>query len=231
MKPPWFKSQPGLLNRTLRDVAADFPDLHAEIFSDSVAFRGSLPLSYQGEELDRYQVEITLGRGFPNESIPKIKELQNRIPHTADWHNPDNLCVMVPEEWLIDPRRESLVEFLRGPVRDFLLGHSLAEMGEGRPLGERPHNLAGLLQAYGEWFGVSDKETICRYLGCLRKSPIKGHWPCPCGSGRVIRRCHVEQLRLAQKRIRPEVASAALFRVRFVEQRMHELEQRGAVKL
>ena len=45
--------------------------------------------------------------------------------------------------------------------------------------------------AYGEILGVTDEEQIRRFLDCLGHKKVKGHWNCPCGTGKRIRDCHV----------------------------------------
>jgi hypothetical protein len=32
--------------------------------------------------------------------------------------------------------------------------------------------------------------TLCKLLIDLVQGKVRGHWPCPCGSGLIIRKCH-----------------------------------------
>lgn len=213
MTTPWFKREPATFERTVAEVTGAYPDLRLVVSGDRATFVGSIPIRSGEVEIDRFKVAITIPPTFPHD-VPIIRETANRIPHTADWHNPGDLCVIVPEEWLIDSRSGSVLEFIRGPVRDFFIGHLLAEAGYGRPLGERDHGLSGLLQAYGEWFGTTDRKTVSRYLECLSHERIKGHWPCPCGSQRRIRNCHGESIRTIQTRVSSGIARKALARLK-----------------
>lgn len=225
MTAPWFKRDPLAFERTVAEVTEAYPDLRLVVSGDLATFVGSIPITSGEVEIDRFTVAITIPPTFPHD-VPIIRETANRIPKTADWHNPGDLCVIVPEEWLVDPRCGSVLEFIRGPVRDFFIGHLLAEAGRGRPFGERDHGLPGLLQAYGEWFGTTNRETVCRYLGCLSHERIKGHWPCPCGSQRRIRNCHRESIRAIQVRVSPRVARGALARLKAYPS-MRRREYRG----
>lgn len=73
--------------------------------------------------------------------------------------------------------------------------------------------MPGLFEAYGEIVGVFDCETILRYLDCLSKESMKGHWDCPCGNGRRLRNCHWDDLKTLHEKIPRLVARSALERL------------------
>src|SRR5207253_22252 len=143
---------------------------------------------------------------------PILRETGGRIPWVSHRHvNPNGVaCPIVPEEWLLNPQHDSVLAFLDGPVRNFFLGQSLAERGDAWPFGERPHGRAGLLQSYGEMLGTTDQSAIPAYLDCLSRREIKGHFECPCGSGKRVRNCHLAELQKLHQKILPSVAAAAL---------------------
>ena len=103
---------------------------------------------------------------------------------------------------------------LEGPVHNFFLGQSLIEAGEPWPFGERKHGFEGLLESYGELIGTTEVTVISKYLECLSKKEIKGHWDCPCGSGKRIRDCHKASLMILRRRLPQQVAARALSRLR-----------------
>ena len=45
------------------------------------------------------------------------------------------------------------------------------------------------------------KEKEFELLKMLRTDTIKGHWSCPCGSGKELRRCHVEAIRALHEKL------------------------------
>jgi hypothetical protein len=84
------------------------------------------------------------------------------------------------------------------PVRNFLIGNSLVEKGEPWPHGDRSHGVQGVLEFYGDLLGTAEPTAIARFLLAIVNRKVRGHWSCPCGSGRIIRKCHkdaVEALR------------------------------------
>jgi|SRR5665213_1096913 len=212
----WHERNAPLLEAAKADVAAYYPDLHIVIECRVVCVRGSFPVMDEAGVLDRFLIEITLPFDYP-ESIPILREVGGRIPWHADRHvNRANgeACPIVPEEWLLRSDHGSFLAFLNGPVRNFFLGQILVESGQPWPFGEREHGIPGLIEAYGEVLGTSDEPTVLRYLECLSRETVKGHWECPCGSAKHLRNCHLEEVKSLRKKISPRVAQQALLRIR-----------------
>lgn len=222
MSRPWHRDRPDDFRRFKEDLRTKYPDLSVMEDGDCVLVQGGFPIIHEGEEIDRFQIKISVPREFPKR-VPGVRELAGRVPlKNPDWHTYDNgcSCLQVPEEWLINPHHDSLIAFLDGPVRNYFIAHALAEEGLGRPLGERPHGVAGLWEAYGEMVGSTVPATIRGYLQCLAGDRLRGHWECPCGSGRKLRNCHMSHLAELKKKIEPYIAKSALVRLdRHVEKR------------
>jgi hypothetical protein len=214
MRKPWHKSDPSVFDHLKGELSKKYPDLAVIATTDDVRLRGSFPVLHEETELARFQIEILIPSDFPD-SIPLVREIAGRVPHAVDWHtyNKGALCVIVPEEWLLNPKRTSLMAFLEGPLRNYFLNHALAECGMKRPMGERSHGSLGLLEAYGEWFGSNELRVVRAYLNCLSKEMLRGHWDCPCGSGVRLRKCHFSKLMELQKQIPVWIAAKALKRL------------------
>lgn len=199
-----------------RDLRSAYPGLVATPVGGNILVRGTFPLTFEGELLDRFSIELELAPSFPD-SVPVLREISGRIPRSPDRHTEEDgkSCPLVPEEWLLLPEEQrTVLTFLDGPVRNFFLYQALTERGGRWPWGERQHGRSGLLESYGEMLGLSDSALIPAYLGCLSRREIKGHWPCPCGSSKKLRQCHVDQLRNLHERIPPKVAASALERLK-----------------
>jgi hypothetical protein len=215
MKKSWYEKNPAILHAMMVEIPATYPDLRVMAEHGAVVIRGNLPVMDGTEIIDRFQIEIKLPSDFP-ESTPVLKEVGGRIPWHGDRHvnqSTGEACPIVPEEWLARPEHGSMIAFLDGPVRNFFLGQILAEAGQPWPFGERSHGIDGLFEAYREMMGISDRDAIVRYLECLSRDIPKGHWDCPCGSGKHLRNCHLEQLRALHAKIPAFVAQSALARI------------------
>ncbi|MQA92470.1 MAG: hypothetical protein GEU90_19960 [Gemmatimonas sp.] len=52
-----------------------------------------------------------------------------------------------------------------------------------------------------ELFGAHDDEQLRGFLALVSSDRVKGHWICPCGSGRKLRHCHREQVDQVRDRL------------------------------
>lgn len=195
------------------EVQASYPDLRLVVETGRPLLRGSFPVSHEGEEIDRFLIEVTFPDG---EALPAVREVGGRIPREADRHvtpSTGEICTDVPELILLRGK-PSLVEFLDGPVRNFFLSQIIFESTGKWQFGQWDHGKDGLLEAYTELLGVSGEVQIKAYLDYLaRKNPPKGHWTCPCGSTKRLRDCHGRQVTELRDRISHRIAASALKRL------------------
>jgi hypothetical protein len=213
---PWHKADPTLLEKTIAEVQAEFPELHFYPEGSRVIVRGSFPVVENGEVLDRYAVEIELLADYPD-SIPVVREAGGRIPRIADYHMnaKGEACLFLPDErWRIYPEGTTFLSFLKGPVRNFFIGQSLFRLTGEWPFGQRGHGAEGIREYYGELLGTDDVPVIRAYLEYLSRPVLKGHWPCPCGGGKRLRDCHRKSLEELRTKIPTSVAMRSLEYVR-----------------
>jgi len=215
MRKLWYKANPSLLAKMKTDVEKEYPDLRVLEKDNTIFVVGTFPLVFEGLTVDRYEIELRLPPDFPD-SIPVVRETGGKIPWKYDRHvNPDNgeACPIVPEEWLLSPDHDSLVNFLDCPLRNFFMGQSLVEQGDPWPFGGRSHGIDGLFEAYGELLGTTDRGATFRYLTCLSNNRIKGHWECPCGSKKKLRNCHLDDVCTLKTKVPSWVAKKAVERL------------------
>lgn len=212
----WHEHDRNLFEAIKCEIEDGFSDLRLVVERGTVFVRGSFPIRYDAEELDRFRIEIEFPDDFPK-SVPILREIGGRIPWHADRHVNHNgeACPIVPEEWLARPEHNSILYFLNGPVLNFFLGQVLFEQGQPWPFGERSHGKSGLLEAYGELLGTTDETVVRRYLDILSRETLKGHWECFCGSQKRLRNCHLDSIKIMREKISPEIAKQALKRLVF----------------
>lgn len=212
----WFLESPNRPDELRAALATRYPDLHFTLEGETGWVRGSFPVVHEGQEIDRFQVEVSIPPKFPRE-LPVARETTHRIPLDRDWHvfQGGGLCTVVPEEWLLNPQSKSVIAYLDGPLRNFLINHALAEAGHPRAMGERTHGPAGLLEAYGEMVGTTEAKPILRYLEFCAAKKVKRHWPCPCGSSKRVVDCHFAKVQELRRKIPRWLATSALQRYQF----------------
>ena len=212
MRRPWHRADPGLLEKMKAEVQGAYPNLHFYPTPDQVIVRGTFPIVHEGEVLDRYLVEIELPHDYPD-AMPVVREVGGRVPRTVDYHvnSTGEACLFLPDErWSVYPPGTSFLAFLEGPVRNFFLGQSIFRLTGKWPFGERRHGPDGIRDYYTELLGTDDIKVILGYLECLARPVPKGHWECPCRSGKRLRDCHRAQFEDLRSKVAPSVAKRSL---------------------
>jgi len=197
-----------LFSEVQATIAFDQPLLTATLQTDGILVSGTYALNPTTDDLigqgpiASYQVGIHFPPAFPK-AEPVVLETGNTIPHDADHHiNPDgSCCVVIWEVWASSTKSVSVQAYFDGPLRNFFLGqYQKGETGKW-PFGEERHGKEGLIDAFADRLSCSRSEKKIRYLlRLLSKDWPKGHWDCPCGSGKIVRKCCAERLaRLANE--------------------------------
>jgi hypothetical protein len=178
-------------------LAARFPTLRLVSTPPDRRIVGTFDLRHGGQLLAVYDVCVDLMRR-DQLGLPTVWETGGRIPRIPDRHiNQDDgsACLYIPLEFALQrPVPLRVVEFLEGPVWNFFLGQAWVENGMGWPFGEREHGDEGIRALCSEIFGVSTDSAIREYVDIIARDVLKGHWLCPCGSGRKLRQCHQAQV-------------------------------------
>jgi len=212
MTKPWHRRDPAYFERERKQVEQNYPDLRFRIAGEQVLVEGEFPLIVEGKVRDRYQVEITLAKDH-SKSLPVVREPGGRIPRSPDRHmNADGTaCVLLADErWKSWPVGAPLLQFLSGPLHDYFVCQSVVEAGDPWPMPQLPHGAAGVRLYYREILGTEDEGVMVGYLSCLAAAQLKGHWDCPCRSGKRLRDCHLKAVLDLREKISPEDALKSL---------------------
>ena len=193
---PWHLRDPAFFDRERSEVQQHYPDLQFRIVGEHVVVEGGFPLIVDGKVRDRYQIEITLAKDHPK-SLPMVRETAERIPRVVERHMNANgtACVLLADErWKSWPVGAPLLQFLTGPVHNYFVCQSVVEAGDPWPMKQLPHGVDGIRMYYREMLGIEDDRMIAGFLSCLAATQVKGHWDCPCASGRRLRDCHLKMV-------------------------------------
>ena len=163
---------------------------------------------------DQYDIRFSV---HPNvrDGLPTVYETGGRIKTVAkerglpdiDLHiYPDNSLCLVGA--LDEKATVALRDFLDRNVLQFFYDQSYFERYGRWPRGQYSHGVLGVFENYSDRRQRGGGARIDACLGQLRKSrhwpeiknvlirkePVKGHWPCLCGSGNKFRGCHAQAL-------------------------------------
>lgn len=206
IKQPWFRQHPELL-QDVEHALKHYKWLRLVVKEDVVYVKGTLLVVNE-----RYSIEISFPPDYPN-TLPVVRETGGKIPRLVDRHVNENngtACVCVPDEWFIDRTDSSFATFLKIPVNNYFLSQQHYEIHKKWPFDERKHGKEGILDFYKEHFATDDLDVIKKYLEYLSQNTIKGHWDCPCGSGKKLRKCHNLKIRKMKEKLPASAASKSL---------------------
>lgn len=139
---------------------------------------------------DSYDIKILLGPDFPL-SLPLVYETSKKARNFHTNHGDHSLCLGAPpalfEKLNQNPSVSYLIEKLIIP---FLYKASYKDKYNDVPGGELPHGTDGIAEYYSSEIKGFSKELILKFVQLFKQGKVKGHWNCPCGSGKKIRNCH-----------------------------------------
>ncbi len=142
--------------------------------------------SYQ----DTYKLEIILPENYP-QTPPTVRELENRIP--KEFHlNPDKTLCLAPPLAVRKKFTENktLLGFFIHLVAPYLFSFNYWKQYGAMPYGEYSHGGKGIWEYYQKCFDVTTDFSVLSLLKSLVENTFRGHLQCPCGSGKITRKCH-----------------------------------------
>jgi len=142
---------------------------------------------------DWFEVEISIPADYPK-SLPDIKELQGKVHSDYDHLNSDSsFCLASPlaiqQAFNLQP---TLLGFAKNLVIPYLYSYCYWKKYKIYPFGERSHGLSGIAEHYLDIFETEATPELFKGLKRIAKHGYRGHHPCPCGSGKIIRKCHMQ---------------------------------------
>lgn len=181
----------------LEEFLAAHPRIRiTEINDDRVELAGEYQLKAQlaGSQLvdQTYQLRLVCPRDYPK-TLPKVFDEGRYIPRNEDYHTySDGSFCLASEIRVKSLLRDdhSLTAFFEKIIDRFLYAvtHRI-EFGVF-PYGELAHGEQGLIDDYGEMFGLSGKLSVLRALQALGKRKREANkLPCPCGCGLRLGLC------------------------------------------
>lgn len=225
---PWYRRDCELLTASVSEAIKLQPGLRLRDEGGFVGLEGRFDIDHEGQVVEAFSVRIQIAIESPRHP-PAVWETGGRIPRVPDPHHvnlrDDSLCVQLEEAyWFHYPQGLSLAEFLENPLRRHLAGQATVLRGGQWP-DEWSHGDSGRWEFYREVLETSDPDTLVRLMGRACRPLTKTYLPCPCGSGRKLRKCHGPTLHKLQ-----QAPSFEWVRSQFVSPLDASLPHRAAVR-
>ena len=190
-------------------LAVTFPTLMLDTSETPATVTGTLWL----DSGIGFSVDLRIPDEYPD-GIPRLICRHKEIPWEADRHvsSAGVACLCVSSEYRLHwPRGSDLTHFLECFVRPYFARQAYYQAhGHWPPGQERSHDAAGIIESFNETLaelGSPSVATIERFLIVLAShGHPKGCDPCPCGSGKKIRRCHKRLVWGLRNRVDPQLA-------------------------
>ncbi len=212
---PWFERNPKLYDSVAREIEGEFPTLHLWRRNGALYLRGRLNIT--APELDgriaAYDIELEFPANYPD-SDPMVRETGGVIPKDADHHFYPNgtACLFLPEaRWQYCRSRPGISEFIDGPVKAFFAWQAhVALTGRKPPSGEWRHGFPAIVDFYFEQLQTNDVRVVRTFLEYMTAKKVKHHWRCYCGSGVLLRDCHLARVDFLRQRVPRQRAQLVL---------------------
>lgn len=145
---------------------------------------------------DSFDIELSVPADYPKR-LPHAKENGGKIEATYEHlYTNGAMCLGVPvEERRIFARQPSLLGFVNGLVVPYLYSYCYRKQHGVYPFDDQLHGDAGILRHYMDALNLSDDLAALAVISFLFEHGYRGHHSCPCGSGKIVRKCHGEALR------------------------------------
>lgn len=192
----WYKEKQDFFLALQQEVKTTYPYLKFSVRNDTVILSGRYQLIDGNNIVDTFLVEVMFPNRYPK-GIPTVYEAGGRIPRTAERHMypTGEACLFLPHQLAeIVPQGFSFLDFLNGPVKSFFVSQSYYELTGNWLFGEWPHGENAIYEFYAPLLKTNDRFTIEKFIELISRKEIKGHWPCPCGSGKLLRQCHYDEV-------------------------------------
>lgn len=165
---------------------------------NGILIEGILDFSGRGNNQlinDSFEIQIIIPESFPG-LLPSTKEVGGRIPDTFHHYDDGSLCLGTPLHIRMTFfQNPTLLSYIQNLVIPYLFSFCYWKKFGQMPFGELSHGRKGIMEYYRELFVSNSDVVVINLLKILAEDNYRGHHYCPCGSEKIIRRCHGEILK------------------------------------
>lgn len=165
------------------------------VVNELLRFEGTLMFSAECKNFgvihDCYEIRLIVPIGYPKE-IPLAFVTDGRVPDEFHTNEDGSLCLGSPIRIMLKHSDNStLLDFTNNILIPYLYNYSYKEKYGVLPFGELAHGSKGLLNDYADLFclvKINAVEEMIRLTSIKKR--IANKFICPCGSGRLLGKCH-----------------------------------------
>ncbi|WP_461632416.1 hypothetical protein [Labilibaculum euxinus] len=169
-------------------VLNNYPELLYDSLTNTIV--GELYITRK----DSYDVKIELDR-YPTQ-FPIVYEIGERIPKTLKRHTYSDtgsccLTTQAKAQVLLKTKITSLYHFIKEIVIPYFQNNSYFELNGKYRTAEYAHNSFGIVEGYRDILEINNDRLILRLiLDRIKKTKLRIHDLCYCGSGISLKKCN-----------------------------------------
>lgn len=183
-----------MTEREVRDILIAYPGLTYQREKEEDRFEGVIEIYHNETNTNviltgKFGVKIIIGDKYP-EKIPVIYDISNSIK--SDYihrYSDGELCLESGIFLHLFCRKHSKKEFIDFFLINYLCSYLYYDRYLMYPNGERPHGLWGEYDFLAEYFNV-ETDKVVSILRYILFHGINRNDLCPCGSTKLVKRCH-----------------------------------------
>lgn len=182
-----------IIDKERKEIIKLFPELHILINTDikllgQINFTAQMPQYLELSDSYLLRIEIPKDIRF----VPKVYGIDGKIQgfHTNVYPY-SNLCLGATSEIeVLINKNPSIIYFIHNILIPFLYRVSYNKKYDITPGGDIAHRNEGLQEHYLKNYNESNIALVDNFFSIAKNKKIKGHYMCPCKSGKKIRDCH-----------------------------------------
>jgi hypothetical protein len=190
----------------LEELLLRQPSLRIVPDDSDLVLAGTLEVNAQASRRaaisDTYQIELRIPANFPRE-VPLTLETGGRIPRSYHHLQDGSLCLGSETRLrLLLADGLSLVGFVERCVLPYFYRYSYLKTYGEAPFSDLPHGREGIREDLRLLLGVDRRSAVVPFVGLIAmKKRHANKRRCPCGSGRLLGRCHNRQVNRLRNRL------------------------------
>ena len=189
-------------NRQVASLLERYPNLTVTRQTDNqIDIKGKILINRNCEKISVYkEYGIEISVPLNSDKLPTVRETEHYIRNYPHIYSNKTLCLATDTDLYLHFREGfDLGAWMEEYVELYFASYEYYKRYGVFPFGERSHGSKGMLEFYCDYFKIPDSKQAKEFISYIVTTEYKGHYPCPCGSGKKLRNCHKDSILNARR--------------------------------
>ena len=184
-------------NKQVASLLEKYPNLTVTNQTDNrVDIKGKIHINRNCDKISvckEYGIEISIP--LNSDKLPTVRETEHYIRNYPHIYTDRSLCLATDTDLYLHFKEGfDLLDWMEKYVELYFVSYECYKRYGVFPFGERSHGFRGILEFYRDYFNLATLKQAEDILIFISTREYRGHFSCPCGSGKKLRNCHGEIL-------------------------------------